>query len=169
MPQPHNHLLSSGSCRKALTEDVAWMVPIYADSFPSALSMEALAAWCGDPAVVAGVVVHKNAQVAGMVMARVVMDEADILTLAVAPDCRGLGYGRALMNWLLNELAGRAVAQVWLEVRASATPAQELYKSLGFQGAGVRPGYYATAHPDQREDAVLMRLGLATDSCQSLP
>lgn len=79
--------------------------------------------------------------------------EAHMLNLAVARNWSGRGIGRRLCEALLAEAARRAVTGFTLEVRASNTGAQALYASLGFDSAGVRPGYY----PDG-EDAVIMWL-----------
>ena len=80
-----------------------------------------------------------------------VADEAEIITVAVSPLCRRQGIARALMEHMLR-LAADARATVYLEVRASYTPARELYRTLGFNETGVRKTYY----PSPREDAVLM-------------
>ncbi|MDH4076505.1 MAG: ribosomal protein S18-alanine N-acetyltransferase [Acidimicrobiia bacterium] len=80
-------------------------------------------------------------------------DEAHMLNLAVARNWSGWGIGRRLCEALLAGAARRAASGFTLEVRASNTVAQALYASLGFDSAGVRPGYY----PDG-EDAVIMWL-----------
>lgn len=80
-----------------------------------------------------------------------VADEAEIITVAVSPAHRRQGIAQALMEHMLR-LAADASASVYLEVRASNTPAIELYRSLGFAGTGVRKNYYTSP----REDAVLM-------------
>lgn len=80
--------------------------------------------------------------------------DGDIQTIAVSPEARGGGYGRALMNELLDEAASRAVGQVFLEVRADNPIARALYESLGFAEIAVRAHYY---QPDN-VDAVVMRL-----------
>ncbi len=79
--------------------------------------------------------------------------EAHMLNLAVAAAWSGRGIGRRLCEALLAEAARRAATGFTLEVRASNTVAQALYAGLGFDSAGVRPGYY----PDG-EDAVIMWL-----------
>lgn len=82
--------------------------------------------------------------------------ESDIQTIAVAPELRGAGHGRAVMNELLDEAARRGASQVFLEVRADNPPARGLYASLGFAEIGVRPGYYQP----EGVDAVVMQLQL---------
>lgn len=82
--------------------------------------------------------------------------DGDIQTIAVAPELRGAGHGRAVMNELLDEAARRGASQVFLEVRADNPPARGLYASLGFAEIGVRPGYYQP----EGIDAVVMQLQL---------
>lgn len=79
--------------------------------------------------------------------------QGDIQTIAVAPERRGSGLGRALMLALIDEARRRAVWQVFLEVRADNPVARALYESLGFVEIGLRPRYYRGGI-----DAVLMRL-----------
>lgn len=83
-------------------------------------------------------------------------EQADIQTIAVVEDARGLGLGRALMNIMLSEARSRGALEVFLEVRADNPGAQRLYESLGFERVTVRKKYY---QPDGI-DAIVMRLVL---------
>ncbi|WP_423922224.1 ribosomal protein S18-alanine N-acetyltransferase [Frigoribacterium sp. 2-23] len=80
--------------------------------------------------------------------------DADIQTIAVAPEARRHGLGRVLMTQLLNEARRRRAREVFLEVRADNPTAQALYDSLGFERIAIRPRYYM---PDG-VDAHVMRL-----------
>jgi ribosomal-protein-alanine N-acetyltransferase len=66
----------------------------------------------------------------------------DVLTLAVRPDARRHGVGRALLGHLLDEAGLRRLGEVLLEVRADNEPALALYRSAGFTRVGQRAGYY---------------------------
>jgi ribosomal-protein-alanine acetyltransferase len=79
--------------------------------------------------------------------------EGDIQTIAVAPEHRGTGLGRALMHTLIDEARRRGAERLFLEVRADNPVARSLYGSLGFAEVGVRPRYYRHGI-----DAVVMRL-----------
>ena len=79
--------------------------------------------------------------------------EADIQTIAVALDARGLGLGRALMLVLLQRAEERLAQRLFLEVRADNDVAKALYKSLGFEEIAVRPHYYQP----EGIDAIVMR------------
>jgi len=91
--------------------------------------------------------------VAGYVGSQTVLDETDMMNIAVHPGYRRRGVGEALVSELITRLKARGSRRLTLEVRASNVPAQKLYEKLGFAQAGRRPGYYF--HP--REDALILR------------
>ncbi|XPP26553.1 MAG: ribosomal protein S18-alanine N-acetyltransferase [Leucobacter sp.] len=82
--------------------------------------------------------------------------DGDIQTIAVAPEARGAGHGRTMMNALLDAAEDRGVGEVFLEVRADNPTARALYVSLGFAEIAVRPRYYQP----EGVDAVVMRLDM---------
>jgi ribosomal-protein-alanine acetyltransferase len=83
--------------------------------------------------------------------------EADVQTIAVDDQLRGIGMGRALMRQLHDEARRRRVREVFLDVRVDNPRAQGLYRSFGYEDIGIRKGYY---QPDD-VDALVMRLRLA--------
>lgn len=89
----------------------------------------------------------------GYVVALVAGPDAEIADLAVAPEARRQGIGRALLNRMSTELAALGVSAFYLEVRESNQGARTLYESLGFRAVGRRRGYYR--HPV--EDALLLK------------
>jgi tRNA threonylcarbamoyladenosine biosynthesis protein TsaB len=93
----------------------------------------------------------------GFVVARVAGDEAEILTLAVAPGARGKGLGRALLNAAIAEAEQRGAKAVFLEVGSDNPAALALYAALGFANVGSRKGYYGG------RDASVLRLSLPAD------
>lgn len=69
--------------------------------------------------------------------------EAEILRIAVSPEARRQGLGRALLDGMLNTLrVGDEPLNVYLDVRASNAAAQGLYASFGFVRRGMRPRFY---------------------------
>lgn len=90
---------------------------------------------------------------AGLLAPRVAK-EADIQTIAVAPEARRAGLGRTIMLTLVGEAVKRGAEEVFLEVRADNPAAQELYRSLGFEQIAIREKYY---QPDG-VDALVLRL-----------
>lgn len=90
-------------------------------------------------------------QVAGYLCLMSLFEEAQILNIAVAPQQRGRGVARKLMELAL-ELARERGAQVLvLEVRESNVAAIKLYEQFGFVQYFTRKGYY-----EGKEDALLM-------------
>ena len=89
----------------------------------------------------------------GYSIAHVVMDEAHIVSLGLAPEYRGQGLGRALLQDLKRIARAESVRVITLQVRVSNQVAQRLYRKCGFQLAGVRRRYYS----DNSEDAITMR------------
>jgi len=87
------------------------------------------------------------APVAGYCSYRLVADELQINNVAVRPECRRLGAGRALVEAALEHGGVAGARTALLEVRASNVAAQQLYTSLGFIQVGERPCYYA--HPEE--------------------
>lgn len=81
---------------------------------------------------------------------------ADIQTIAVRPEHRRAGHGRALLLALAEHAVQRGATETLLEVRADNLGAQALYRQLGFEPIAVRPGYY---QPDS-VDAIVMRAAL---------
>ncbi|KQN92659.1 ribosomal-protein-alanine acetyltransferase [Sphingomonas sp. Leaf231] len=79
--------------------------------------------------------------VVGFALVRAIMDEAELLLIAVDPAVRRTGVGAALLRGVIAECDGRGVAKLHLEVRAN-NPAITLYTAHGFHHAGVRRGYY---------------------------
>ena len=90
---------------------------------------------------------------AGYVGSQTVMDETDMMNLAVAPQFRRQGVGEALVNALVASLKERGSRCLTLEVRDSNDAARALYAKLGFVEIGRRRGYYR----DPREDALILR------------
>jgi [ribosomal protein S18]-alanine N-acetyltransferase len=87
----------------------------------------------------------------GYVCRWLVGDEVHILNLAVRPDRRHSGVGRALVELVVQEAEERGASMVTLEVRRDNTAAMALYRGFGFSERGVRRNYYGRG-----EDAVIM-------------
>ena len=91
--------------------------------------------------------------VAGYIGSQTVMDETDMMNVAVHPDFRRKGIAEALVNDLVENLKQVGSHCLTLEVRASNTPAITLYEKLGFSEIGRRKNYYR----NPREDALILR------------
>ena len=91
--------------------------------------------------------------VAGYIGSQTVMDETDMMNVAVHPDFRRRGIAEALVNGLVDGLKTQGSHCLTLEVRASNAPAIALYEKLGFSEIGRRKKYYR----NPREDALILR------------
>lgn len=87
-----------------------------------------------------------------------VADEGNLFNIAVDPRFQGKGYGKKLLQALIEQLKPKGVSSIWLEVRESNLNAQKLYSSVGFNQVSVRKNYYPTTNPTKRENAVIMAL-----------
>lgn len=98
-------------------------------------------------------VAEEDGKLIGYVGSQSVAPEADVMNLAVAPEWRKKGIGRALMKALIAQLHSRGITALFLEVRVGNIPAQNLYRGLEFVEVGRRPKYYV----NPTEDALILR------------
>ena len=99
-------------------------------------------------------VADDNGRVAGYVGSQTVMDETDMMNVAVHPDYRKQGIATALIVGLVEELRKKGSHCLTLEVRASNENAISLYRKLDFQQIGLRKNYYH----NPKEDALILRM-----------
>ncbi len=81
----------------------------------------------------------------GFIISRKVLDEAEVLTIAVASEHRRKGLAAALLADHLSTLAMERVRRLFLEVDEGNTAARALYARFGFVEKGRREGYYRKA------------------------
>lgn len=98
------------------------------------------------------VVAREDEQVIGYCGAYLILDEADINQVAVAPAHREKGVGRMMLTALMERLKQAGAESVTLEVRKSNIPAIALYEGLGFRTEGIRKNFYEKP----AEDALIM-------------
>jgi ribosomal-protein-alanine N-acetyltransferase len=97
-------------------------------------------------------VARKDGIIVGYVGMWVILEEAHITNIAVAPDYRRLGIGQAMLEAMFSKAREKGATRMTLEVRVSNLGAQALYRKLGFADRGIRKGYYT----DSNEDAIIM-------------
>jgi [ribosomal protein S18]-alanine N-acetyltransferase len=95
----------------------------------------------------------------GFSLTRRVIDEAELMLVAVLPGERGRGLGRRLVEGAMQKARQRGARKMFLEVRDGNSAALRLYESLGFSIAGRRQNYY-TGVTGERFDAITMRRDL---------
>ena len=92
----------------------------------------------------------EDGEVVGYVGSQTVLQEADMMNIAVADSHRRRGIAKMLVEELIRQLDAYQLA---LEVRASSAPAISLYESLDFRQVGLRKNYYRKP----KEDALILR------------
>lgn len=133
----------------------AQIAAIEKETFAEPWSEGAIAKLAEDGRAVARVLVSEGKVIAYYSM-YVVAGEGFVNNLAVAPDMRGKGYGKALMRDVMYVASLSGITAVTLEVRESNAVARSLYEKWGFQAEGVRKRFY----PDG-ENAVIYWLHLS--------
>ncbi len=118
--------------------------------FAEPWSVTSLALLLGETAV--GFVVTEDGHAVAYGGMLCVAGEGQITNIAVHPDCRRRGLGRAVTEALLDYAKGNGLFEVSLEVRASNAAAIALYEHLGFSTCGVRRDFYKKP----TEDALIM-------------
>src|SRR5699024_3501988 len=94
-------------------------------------------------------IIKTDEKVIGYVGLWLVLEDAQVTNIAIAPEFRGYGIGEQLFGFALQYLLKQGAKQLSLEVRKSNEVAQNLYKKFGLKKGGVRKNYY----PDNGEDA----------------
>jgi ribosomal-protein-alanine N-acetyltransferase len=140
----HGVIVASAECAALMAAvhhdcfgDEAWSAASFTELFASAM--------------VFGFVVEPG----GMVLARAVADEAEILTIGVVPAARRRGLARRLLRLACDEARRRGALMVYLEVAAGNAAAVGLYRAAGFEDCGRRRDYYGAG-----ADALLLRRSL---------
>lgn len=132
--------------------DVAAVAALEKACFSAPWSEKSLMSELDNPLSV-WLVAREGEALAGYIGAQAVIDEADMMNLAVAPQYRQRGIGTALVRSLIGALRERGVRMLALEVRASNEAAFRVYAALGFAQVGRRRNYYEKP----KEDALILR------------
>ncbi len=126
---------------EATTRDAAAIATLHGKSFHRGWSDGEIESLLLDRNVIA----HRamvGRGLAGFILSRMAIDEAEILSVAIAPARRGRGLSRRLLDLHLRRLAGIGVHRVFLEVDEGNIPARKLYARAGFRDVGRREAYY---------------------------
>ena len=126
---------------EAASRDAAAIAALHAASFRRGWSEQEVEGLLTDRHVIA----HRamtGSTMAGFIMSRLVEDEAEILSVAVARPRRGRGLARNLLNLHLRRLAALGARAVFLEVDEHNAAAIRLYDRAGFHEISRRPNYY---------------------------
>lgn len=151
--------------RPASSADLGGLVSLERASFSDPWTPAQLADTLAQNSTIGVVIEDAAGLLVGYLFGSVVMDQAEILTLAVLPTQRRQGLGRRLLEAMLDAIAGRGVRAVWLEVRASNAGALALYAQAGFIASGVRRSYYRRPV----ENALVLKRDLLADASARPP
>ncbi|MFB7879509.1 ribosomal protein S18-alanine N-acetyltransferase [Brevundimonas diminuta] len=127
--------------------DPGRLAAIHAEAFAAPWDEAALTELLASPGVFA------VAEEDGFILIRVVVDEAEILTLAVRPSARRAGLGVRLVEAAVVRAAALGAERMFLEVAEGNVAARALYARSGFVEMGRRRGYYS--HTDGRQEDAL--------------
>ena len=148
----------SYTVRRMKLEDVPKVHAIELATFPTPWSEQSFIDEMTKNVCARYMVAEEDGKILAYAGAWMVLDEGHITNIAVAPEHRGRGIGKAVTQALKQYAANLGVDYMMLEVRRSNLVAQSMYKKLGFIELGYRKRYYE----DNGEDALLM-------VCQDMP
>ncbi|WP_292070921.1 ribosomal protein S18-alanine N-acetyltransferase [Brevundimonas sp. UBA7534] len=112
------------------------LAALHATAFPAPWSAAVFVDLLAQPGVFA------VTEADGFILMRAVLDEAEILTLAVRPSARGAGLGGRLVGQGAVRAAQAGATRIFLEVAEDNAAARALYDRAGFRQIGRRRGYY---------------------------
>ena len=142
--------------RPMTEEDLPQVAAIEAENFSVPWKRDDFAHYLEDDRAVFLTARINAGPAAGYIGCLFAADEGDITNVSVSSELRGRGIGMLLVTELIRKAKERCCARIYLEVRASNTPAIHLYGKAGFEKVGVRKRYYSSPV----EDALLMCLNM---------
>ena len=148
--------MSEITVRRATAEDVDALLQMENECFTDPWDRRTFEGLISNPAVYFIIAENSGVPIAfgGMT---VIIDECEILNVAVRPEMRQKGIGRLMVNEILDVCRNLDVVTVFLEHRESNVAAASLYESMGFVPYGIRKRYYSSP----TEDAILRNLNLS--------
>lgn len=137
-----------------MTPDAGWLAQIHRACFrePRPWSADEFRQLIASPGAILITRMH------GFLLARLAADEAEVLTMAVLPDARRRGVGRAMLAELQEILVSKAARRLFLEVSQDNAAALALYYSCGLTESGRRSGYYSNSGGGASDALVLSKI-----------
>ncbi|GGG21410.1 ribosomal protein S18-alanine N-acetyltransferase [Paenibacillus abyssi] len=132
--------------------DIPMICEIEREAFTSPWTAEAFTNELTNNHFARYMVVQLESEIIGYGGMWTIMDEAHVTNIAIRSDYRGQGLGERLLREMQRTAVFFGSLRMTLEVRVSNEIAQNLYRKLGFEPSGIRPGYYS----DNQEDALIM-------------
>ena len=141
-------------CRAALPSDGAALASLHRNSFETAWREEEFQDFIKE-----SIVLVAGQPVTGFIIARHILDEAEIISLAVSPSARQTGVGHHLLTTACDKLSQLGVQRIYLEVAQDNHSALALYNKAGFSHVNLRKAYYRRS-VGPAVDAVIMSRNL---------
>jgi ribosomal-protein-alanine N-acetyltransferase len=148
--------------RPVLKDNIGLVAEIYGACFDEPWprpAVEDLLSTLGAFGLIANLAASDGEMAVGFILARVVVDETDILSIGVHPQRQRNGIGRILVGAVIQAVEAAGGEAVTLDVAEDNSSAQALYASLGFDVVGRRPGYYLRVG-NVKVAALLMRYSI---------
>ena len=133
--------ISMFECGVLKVEDLPLVAEIEQSAFAHPWRLSQLREQLANPTTLAFSGVHEGVLCAYAIF-QIVLDEAELLRIAVSSGEQRLGYGQQLLSYAIKTLYLLNVERIFLEVNRHNAPAIALYQKLGFQQFGVRAAYY---------------------------
>lgn len=137
--------------REMMVDDLEQVTELEQSMFPDAWTKEGFFTFLTKDNTMFFVVEEKE-KILGYCGMQTVLDEGDILNVAVSQDRQREGIGYFLVDGMLKMAELNGIHIVHLEVRETNGTARRLYERLGFKEDGLRKNYYT----DPIENAILM-------------
>lgn len=138
--------------------DLGELVRLHNACFDEAWTPSAFAHALAQPGGLA-LMARRGDRTIGFVLCRRVIDECEILSLAIEAPFRRHGFGRSLLDAALDAVVAGGARTVFLEVAEDNAAARSLYARAGFARVGVREGYYRRGA--RRVDAWTLKRAIA--------
>ncbi|MBL1240741.1 MAG: ribosomal protein S18-alanine N-acetyltransferase [OCS116 cluster bacterium] len=141
-----------------IKKQFAEIATIHAHSFEHAWSETVLKDMFCNPQY-SGTLVLQNNQVIGFIICTTVLDEAEIISIAISTEQRGKAFAAQLLNYEVKRLQNLSIKKLHLEVNQSNIAAIKLYQTTGFSQIAVRKNYYKLASGN-RTNALIFSLNI---------
>jgi len=143
--------------RKAEERDLSILSQIHHESFKHGWSDGELGKLISNDIYTCLIAQERTSQPIGFILYRNIVDEAEIITIAIAKSARRKGIGEKLLETSIRNLQFARVTKYFLEVDETNQSAINLYKKFNFRPVGKRQGYYAPANTsDEKRPAALV-------------
>lgn len=142
--------------RRALGDDAGAIADLHASLFEDGWSPAAMSVFLSEPASLAFAATDA-AGMAGFLLARLIADEAEVLSIGVARRSQRSGVARRMMLALVDAAVAGGARRIFLDVASDNAPALALYRGLGWADTGRRRGYYPRTGATPADALLLVR------------